>query len=197
MGAALGFALTASTTMSFAVFTCLGLGFAGPFLLLAYQPQWHRYLPKPGAWMLTFKKWMSLPMFLTALWLLSVFLKQLSGPAQKNTQWQKYSRLEVEKKLNQGNPVFIDFTAAWCITCQVNEKIALDKPEVQKKFAQKNVALFRADWTNRDTEITNELARYGRQGVPLYVLQKSSESAGDLWPQILTPGLVLSRLDQL
>lgn len=71
----------------------------------------------------------------------------------------------------KGQPVFVDYTAAWCVTCQYNKKTTLAHEDVLKDFAAKNVALLRADWTRRDPAITAALAQLGRSGVPVYVLQ--------------------------
>ena len=70
----------------------------------------------------------------------------------------------------QGRPVFVDFTASWCLSCQVNERVALDQPEVQQAFQARNVALLKADWTREDDAITQALTALGRSGVPAYAL---------------------------
>ncbi|HYW49328.1 MAG TPA: thioredoxin family protein, partial [Gemmatimonadaceae bacterium] len=88
--------------------------------------------------------------------------------------------------------VFIDFTAAWCLSCQVNERVALRTESVESAFAAANVALLRADWTSRDSAITDVLAGFGRSGVPLYVLYPANANgAATILPAVLTPGIVV------
>ena len=111
--------------------------------------------------------------------------------------WEPYSASRVEALLAEGKPVFIDFTAAWCLTCQVNERVALANAEVAKRFQDLGVVLLKADWTRRDDEITRALAGYGRQGVPVYILYgRESGSAPRFLPELLTPAIVLSALDE-
>jgi thiol:disulfide interchange protein DsbD len=105
-----------------------------------------------------------------------------------------WSETEVARQLAAGRTVFIDFTAAWCLTCQVNERVVLSKPEIQAAFREKNVAFLVADWTRRDPAITAALQKYGREGVPTYVILRPDGSAPVLLPEILTPGLVLEAL---
>ena len=94
--------------------------------------------------------------------------------------------------------MFIDFTAAWCLSCQVNEKVAFSSAEVQRAFAGKGIAAFKADWTNRDPLITQALAEFGRNSVPLYVLYPSGMKGNPiLLPEILTPGIVLEALESV
>ena len=93
--------------------------------------------------------------------------------------------------------MFIDFTAAWCLTCQVNKKTTLNNKAVQDAFAQKGVTLFQADWTNQDEEITKALEEHGRSGVPLYVLYPGDSGSPVLLPEILTESIVLDALDAL
>jgi thiol:disulfide interchange protein DsbD len=95
-----------------------------------------------------------------------------------------------------GRPVFVDFTADWCLTCQVNERVALSRPAVAQGFARNDVALVKADWTHRDERITRALAEHGRQGVPLYVLYAPGAKPV-LLPEVLTEDLVLRALDGL
>jgi thiol:disulfide interchange protein len=113
-----------------------------------------------------------------------------------NSVWQSWSAEAVERELKAGRPVFVDFTAAWCVTCQANKRLVLGGGAVTRAFADKRVVLMRADWTNRDPLITQELARFKRNGVPLYVLYDAKGGASIL-PELLTDGIVLERLARL
>ena len=112
--------------------------------------------------------------------------------------WQPWSEAAVARARSAGRPVFVDFTAAWCLTCKVNEAVALDTRDVNRALKAKKVALFKADWTNPDPEIERALASFGRNGVPLYVLYPADPAVPPkLLPQILTPGLLLTELERL
>jgi thiol:disulfide interchange protein DsbD len=109
--------------------------------------------------------------------------------------WQPFSVERVEALRSEGRPVFVDFTAAWCLTCQVNERVALADATVRTAFREKDVALLRADWTRRDAEITEALRSFGRSGVPLYVLYSPEGSvAPRIMPEVLSPRIVLEAL---
>jgi thiol:disulfide interchange protein DsbD len=97
----------------------------------------------------------------------------------------------------QGGPVFVNFTAAWCITCKVNEINALDVDAVKLAFKDNAVTYLKGDWTNEDPAITSALQEYGRTGVPLYLLYAKGGSRATVLPQILTPGIVLNALEAL
>ena len=106
--------------------------------------------------------------------------------------WEPWSVQRVAGLRQQNRAVFVDFTAAWCLSCQVNERIVLRTDAVERAFAAGNVALLRADWTSRDSAITNVLASFGRSGVPLYVLYPAgSTGAATILPAVLTPGMVV------
>ncbi len=90
----------------------------------------------------------------------------------------------------EGKPVFVYFTADWCITCKVNEKVVLMTDDIQGLFAEKNITVLKGDWTNRNAEIAGVLARYGRAGVPLYLYYAPGAAEAVLLPEILTPGAV-------
>lgn len=107
--------------------------------------------------------------------------------------WAPYSEESIAAWRAEGRAVFIDFTAAWCLTCQVNKKTVLEREEVRKAFASKNVALVRADWTNQDVVISKALESFGRQGVPLYVYFPAGGEA-KLLPALLTKAIVLEAL---
>jgi thiol:disulfide interchange protein DsbD len=100
--------------------------------------------------------------------------------------------------LAKGQPVFVDFTAAWCLSCKVNERVALGTDAVKSAFADKKVALFRADWTQADPRITEALQKFNRDGVPLYLLYSpKAPDAPEVLPEVLTPGIVLGALGKI
>ncbi|MDP2652688.1 MAG: thioredoxin family protein [Candidatus Omnitrophota bacterium] len=122
---------------------------------------------------------------------------QKSRLVQAEGPWQDFSMEKLEELRREGRPVFVDFTASWCLTCQVNERVALQDPRVLAKFQEMGVALLKADWTRRDEEITRALERYGKNSIPLYVLYPSFEGAPPrILPEILTPGIVLEFLEK-
>lgn len=112
------------------------------------------------------------------------------------TNWTTFSPETVDELRSEG-PVFVDFTAAWCLTCQVNEQTVLNTNAVQSAFEQHDVALVKADWTNRDPQITKALESHGRSGVPVYVLYPGDGSGPTLLPEVLTEQIVLDALDDL
>ena len=256
MGASLGLAIALPTVQALAVFGALGLGMALPYLAASWWPAVARALPRPGAWMNTFRQFMAFPMFATVVWLLWVLGQQSGidgaaallmllvvlallvwalglkgkgratlaglsvvgllwlgwsiGPnvtrlqaaggstapvatAVNGLSWQPWSAEQQATLLAEGRPVFVDFTAAWCVTCQYNKRTTLSDAAVLADLASKNVNLLRADWTRRDPAITAELARLGRNGVPVYALLRPGHDPV-LLPEILTTGLVRSAL---
>ncbi len=104
--------------------------------------------------------------------------------------WAAWSDKAVAEAVAAGRPVFVDFTAAWCVSCQVNKKLVLDRASVAARFEQRQVVRLRADWTNRDAAIGAALARHGRNGVPLYLLYVPGETAPRILPEILSVGIV-------
>ncbi|HEY4548630.1 MAG TPA: protein-disulfide reductase DsbD domain-containing protein [Pedomonas sp.] len=258
MAAALGATLTLPPALSFLVYLALGLGMALPFLLLGFIRPLRALLPRPGAWMDTFRRVLAFPMFATALWLfwivgrqlgldamvaglavallmalglwlmgrgqgtgkpmrlgwgLAALLVALAGGlsvprlgvtqavASNGAPVQTAGGLSVEPfseaKLNdlvqQGKPTFVYFTADWCVTCKVNERVALERAEVADAFNAAGVSVLVGDWTRRDDAITAVLRRHGRDGVPLYLYfpKGSTADAPVVLPQILTPSLLI------
>lgn len=108
--------------------------------------------------------------------------------------WEAYDAQAVEALVAAGDPVFVDVTAAWCLTCQVNKKTSLQTDAVQAAFAERGVRTIRADWTNRDAEITAFLDRFGRSGVPVYVYFPGGGAEPVLLEGVLTPQLVIDAL---
>jgi thiol:disulfide interchange protein DsbD len=108
--------------------------------------------------------------------------------------WEKFSPEAVAKAQKDGRNIFIDFTADWCITCKVNERVVFGNENVLQALKAQNVLLLKADWTKRDPQITEELARHGRAGVPLYLLYKPESANPEILPQVLTPSAFLEAL---
>jgi thiol:disulfide interchange protein DsbD len=244
MGAAVGFALSQPTWITFAVFTALALGLAAPYLGLSFQPAWTRILPRPGGWMDVLKQLTAIPLFATVIWLTWVYghlfasqgvdriarlllcflLIAVAGwvlgrwparwgssiaavvvgiialaiplrqPKDTTLSWAPYSQQALDQARAGGHPVFIDFTAAWCLSCQVNERIVLRSSDVQREFADNKVTLIKADWTQYDPEITRQLASVGRSGVPTYVIYPAVKGDADVLPELLTKDIVLNAL---
>ena len=246
---ALGAALTLSTVESFAVFTAIAIGLATPYLLLSIFPAAVKVLPRPGAWMETFKQFMAFPLYATVAYLAWVLAGQTSEsgslmalfglvlialgawiygrytapgakparvrfgviagaavlalgawtgwptpPAPTDVVWEKWSPEAVEKLRAEGRTVYVDFTARWCATCQTNKKIVFHSEEVLKVFRDKKIATLRGDWTNKDPQITAELAKYQRSAVPFNLVWLPGKTDPVLLPELLTPSTVLDAL---
>jgi len=110
--------------------------------------------------------------------------------------WQPWSEDAVHAALEQGRPAFVDFTAAWCVTCQVNKRLVLQDAQVERRFDQLGVVRLRADWTSRDPAISSALAHMDRSGVPVYALYLPPQREPTLLPEVLTRRLVLDALDR-
>jgi thiol:disulfide interchange protein len=233
MGASLGLALGLPAWQALLIFATIGVGMAVPYLAASLIPAVARWLPRPGAWMTTFRRALAFPMFATVVWLVWVLGQQsgidgaaallallvalswvlwslsLSGKTRgwmatistavfallvgaigpqvikfsepvgtrpsSGERWQAWSPDRVGALLASGTPVFVDFTAAWCVTCQYNKKTTLTNADVLADMAAKNVTLLRADWTRRDPTITETLQQLGRNGVPVYVLYQPGQ----------------------
>jgi thiol:disulfide interchange protein DsbD len=257
MGAAVGFTLTQDAASALLVFLVLGFGMALPVLLLSMFPRLLRVLPRPGAWMETFKQVLAFPLYATVAWLawilgalggndatfallaglvlvamgawfygrwahaggiwqpaIAVMLgavgiaiawpgqmapQEVSHAAPKAGElaWQPWSPEEVQRLTGDGKPVFVDFTAAWCVTCQVNKRVALNNADVVKAFAAHGLTPLKADWTRRDPRITAELASLGRNAIPVYAIYLPGGEAPRLLPEVLTPSLVLEEVSRL
>ena len=109
--------------------------------------------------------------------------------------WQAFASDRLQAELEQGHPVFVDFTAAWCLTCKFNEANVLESQEVREAFQRRGVVKLRADWTNGDPVITKLLQQFGRPGVPLYVLYPGKSEEPIVFPELLTKSMVLEKLD--
>jgi thiol:disulfide interchange protein len=128
------------------------------------------------------------------VWIARLPFESAQSAPDASGNWAPYSAQAVSLLNAQGKTVFVDFTAAWCVTCQVNKKLVLDTKEVQDAFSKHGIATLRADWTRRDPEITQALDTLGRSGVPAYVIQPPGR-APRLLPELLTKDIVLQALD--
>lgn len=249
MGAALGATLVLPPLEGLLLFLGVGFGMALPYLLIAFVPALRRVLPRPGAWMESFRRLMAFPMFATAVWLVWVVGRQagidgmalvlvaallvslalwlygrgargvlrpmvavvsvagavlavamLSAPDLKaemdgdaKLAAQTFTNARLQTLVAEGKPAFVYFTADWCVTCKVNEKLALNTSEVSDAFAKANVSVLEGDWTRQNAEITQVLARYGRNGVPLYLYfpPGSDIARPQILPQVLTPQILI------
>ena len=255
MAGAIGFALTQTTFVNLTIFTALGFGLALPYLLLSFIPALQKVMPKPGAWMNTFKQFLAFPMFGAAIWLVWVVSKQAGStgtlqmlvgmisiafgiwllgktskigskilaillfliaafmlimpsaqtptnssdlPAKNSHEFgEVFTPEKLGTLLAETNdPVFVEMTAAWCITCKVNHAVAINISSTKQAFKNNNVQYLQGDWTNQDPAITEYLNSFGRNGVPIYVYYgpKNNETGQrpepKVLPQILTPKML-------
>jgi len=254
MAAAMGAALLLPWAEALLLFAALGLGLALPFLLLGFVPPLRRLLPRPGAWMETFRKVMAIPMALTALalaWLcwrigglwfaagagafallvvvaltalwrvrrgdtwgrrwitalclvlavmLSVVLpSHIAPPSAQASEGivpaKPFSEAALAEARAAGKPVFVWFTADWCLTCKVNESVAIEREATRDAFKKAGVTAFEGDWTRRDPAITRFLTAHGAAGVPLYLWYPAGGEAQQL-PQVLTPDSLVALAQQ-
>jgi thiol:disulfide interchange protein len=221
------------------------LGLALPFLLLGFAPALRKRLPRPGAWMDTLRRVLSIPMWLTAVALAWVLGKEagvdamglsllvalgfavvlwaagrrqrrglgfglpavamllaiaVAGvwliqhrPAQATTaaaEPNAFSEAKLVALRAQGRPVFVYFTADWCVACKVNERVAIDTDRVQAAFKRKNIAVLIGDWTNGDPVLGRFIEAHNRAGVPLYLYYPAGGGEPRVLPQVLTPSML-------
>jgi thiol:disulfide interchange protein len=248
MAAALAAVLVLPWAAGLAVFFGLALGLSLPFLAIGFIPALRRALPKPGAWMETFRQVLAIPMAVTAVWLawilggeagvdgvaigllgaialatvLFVIGKRqhrgLSGhwlsvaalvavatataalikpqaKAAAGTVAQgaaiPFSEAKLAELRAQRRPVFAYFTADWCLTCKVNERVAIDTDQVRAAFARRNVAVLVGDWTDGDPALGRFIEAHNRAGVPLYLYFAPGAAEPQVLPQVLTPGTLV------
>jgi thiol:disulfide interchange protein len=113
-----------------------------------------------------------------------------AGARMPNGGEQRFDEAALARLRDEGKPVFLYFTADWCLSCKVNERVAIGRPEVARAFAAKGVITMVGDWTAGDARITRFLAAHGRSGVPLYLFYPKGAREPQLLPQVLTPGLL-------
>ncbi len=198
MGIAIGYTLSQPIYVYYPVFLSLSLGYALPFTLASMFPKAvHKVLPKPGRWMEVLKKIFAIPVFLTCVWLVWVLCNQIHVPAPKDANslhWEKFDVQKVEELVQNNHPVFIDFTAKWCITCLMNKKFSLQSDTFASLAKDKKITLLEADWTNYDENISKALEAYGRNSIPLYIYYDGNGGSYKVLPQLLTPAILEKEL---
>ncbi|MDA1004891.1 MAG: protein-disulfide reductase DsbD family protein [Verrucomicrobia bacterium] len=244
LGTAIGATLGLPTLQFMAAFTAMALGLGLPYLLLSVFPGLIRRLPRPGAWMESFKQGMSFLLFASVGYLLWVYsgqvFEQLDGrkgfnvviglsifaaglwvygrwnvparaartrwiargvtlgfllggfvlamPSKSKNMWEPWSLQRQEELLEEGTPVYVDFTARWCVTCQSNKATAYS-PEVKALLKEHDVVLLKADKTNPSAEIDNELRKLGKSAIPVNVLYRPDDKdVPHITETVLTPG---------
>ncbi len=250
LGSALAFAVTLAAPQALLMFSMIGLGLASPFLLLSLFPKLVSALPRPGAWMESFKQGMSFLLFGTVgymVWVLTGMVEGLPllfgmfglvvvalgcwiygrwalphrpartrwlatglalaavagglwmGWPKPEEKWQDWSPERVAELQKAGVPVYVDYTAKWCFTCQVNKRV-YGSPAIKRVIQEKKIALLKADWTNDDPRITAALAELGKAAVPVNVLylpgQKEPRILDEL-DGLLTEELVLKAFGEV
>ncbi len=196
MGAALGYAITKPALIYFSIFLALSIGYALPYTLIELFPRFFlKYIPKPGYWMITLKRILALPILLTCVWLGWIIANQIA-PAQDKAEiaWEAYEPQKVETAIKNNQSVFINFTAKWCLVCLLNDKSTLSTQTFKDLAKQKNIKLFKADWTNKDEVIGEALKSYNRNSIPLYVYYPQGKSKPKILPQILTTDIIKEEL---
>ena len=118
-----------------------------------------------------------------------------SADSRLRGDWQVFAPDRLQAELQQGNTVFVDFTAAWCLTCKFNEANVLESQDVREAFQRRGIVKMKADWTNGDPVITKLLQQFGRPGVPLYVLYPRKNEEPIVFPELLTKSMVLEKLE--
>ncbi len=138
------------------------------------------------------KRWRRLVALLSFVVALAIAITPPKAVDEK--LWEPYSRVRLNDLRSEGRPVFVNLTAAWCITCLANEKLALSSASFAETLQANNIVYLKGDWTNRNSEITALLKEYGRSGVPLYLYYSSGSTAAQILPQLLTEGIVQTAL---
>ena len=199
VGTAIGFALSGGFVDIFSILLFMGLGLSLPLIILLFFPNIIKFIPKPGNWLIVFKKLMALSLLVTSLWLTGILLSLLNikNPISKvdknfsETSWNIEQNFVFPSQLAQeGNTVFVDITADWCITCKVNKKFVLDNPEVIELFKKNNIILLQLDWTKPNDKIKEFLAHKGRYGLPYNEIYSPSLINGKILPELLTTEII-------
>ena len=252
LGTAVGFALTRGPLEIYAVFLALGAGLALPWLAVAAFPALVNRLPKPGHWMITVKRVLSLALIGTGAWLLSILWPQIGGAAggmvlllmavlayavwqsarltgaarlatwtlvaavtaismvsaasfadrdagpeavRSAGPWVSFDEGRIAAEVAAGRTVLVDVTADWCLTCQFNKSLVLDRGEVAALVQSGAIVAMRADWTMPDARISDYLKAFGRFGIPFNAVYGTAAPHGVTLPELLTEADVLDAIE--
>jgi suppressor for copper-sensitivity B len=207
LGTAVGFALVADMQATLLIFLGMGFGMASPYLLVAALPSLATRMPRPGAWMVRLRVILGWALFATALWLgyvLSLQLGDSKASAATETSsgnpstlvWQPFDRAQLAGHIAAGRVVFVDITAAWCLTCQVN-KLTLKQSDLKPLLFNDKVIAMQADWTRPNAEIADYLRSFNRAGIPFNVIYGPQMPQGLVLPEILSVSAVRAALDKV
>ena len=203
VGTAIGFALSGNIIDIFSILIFMGFGLSLPLILLLFFPRLIKIIPKPGHWLIIFKKIMAFFLLITSFWLMSILFtllqpkNELSNPKQyKEMRWDIDKNLQYPSQLaKEGKTIFVDITADWCLTCKVNKKLVLDTPEIIHLFKKNNIILLQLDWTTPDNKIKEFLTIKKRYGIPYNEIYSPSFPNGKILPEILTKNIVKEYID--
>ncbi len=205
VGTAIGFALSGSTIEIYSVLLIMGFGFSLPLILFGLFPRMISFIPKPGNWLIIFKKLMALLLLITSLWLINVLVELQSNTnkfSETNTSDKSIINWNISDNINlpnqlvkEGKTVFIDITADWCLTCKVNKLFVIDTKEVSELFKKNNVIILRLDWTKPNEKIKQFLVLKGRYGIPFNEIYSPLIPDGKIFPELLTVNLIKEYLD--
>lgn len=185
LGTAVGFAFAGTVLDIFMIFTFIGLGLAMPYIVLAAFPGFFKYLPKPGSWMVTFKKFLAAALLLTAAWLLNVLISITQTPTL-DEGWQQFDEGLIAPAVSDGKTVIVDVTADWCLTCKANKRLVLEDDEIIDLLSAENIVLFQADWTQKDQSVSLYLKKFNRYGIPFNAVYGPNAPDGIVLPELLT-----------
>ena len=196
VGTAIGFALSGNASQIYTILLIMGIGLSTPLILILIFPKIISFIPKPGNWLIIFKKIMGLLLLLTTVWLISIFV-ELNSNTNKNSKNYSDNQLiinwDIDNNFNlpdelvkKGNIVFVDVTADWCLTCLVNKSLVLDTERVNQLFIENNVITLRLDWTKPNENIKKFLVTNGRFGIPFNKIYGPSISNGRILPELLS-----------
>ena len=196
VGTAVAFAFTASPHVMMAVFLAMALGLAAPWLVVAAVPRLAAYLPRPGKWLIWVRRILALGLLLTAAWLGAVLMAVVSDDLRTASgDWQKWQPGLAESLANDGQIVFVDVTADWCLTCKANQIFVLETQSVQALLEQEQVVLLQADWTRPDDQILDYLTSFGRYGIPFNAVYGPGLENPLILPELLTAGALSDAIE--